>query len=152
MPSPVNIGGGRHPGPLRIDAIGKYDGVRDRTGWGIPGQFDAGRTGDDVAELIELSYDPDPKARKIAVVNLCPCHVRADFPQAWDRVLEMADDLDPLVRRAVVHVLADGSPRYRAAGVAGVLDSMRNDPDSAVRRRVRAVLNSYRRTGRINVL
>ena len=50
-----------------------------------------------MAELIELSRDPDPKARKVALANLCPCHVRADLPAVWDRALEMDADPDPLV-------------------------------------------------------
>jgi HEAT repeats len=132
--------------------MGKYDGVRDRTGWDVPGPSHRTRTAGEVAELIELSRDPDPKVRKIALANLCPCHVRADFPRVWDRALGMADDPDPVVRRALVHMLADGSPRYRAPEVAQVLESMYNDPDKVVRRQVRAVLRIYNRTGRINIL
>ncbi len=45
----------------------------------------------------------------------------------------MADDPGPLVRRAEVHTLADGSPRHRAQEVAYALDSMRNDSDKVVR-------------------
>jgi HEAT repeats len=132
--------------------MGKYDRVQERTGWGVPDQADTSRTADEVVELIELSRDPDPKARKIALANLCPCHVRADHPAAWDRVLEMGGDPDPVVRRAVVHMLADGSPRHRAPEVADALEQMRNDPDRAVRRQVRMVLHTYKRTGRINTL
>jgi HEAT repeat protein len=132
--------------------MGKYDRVRERTGWGVPGQSDTSRTADEVAELIELSRDPDPKVRKVALANLCPCHVRADHRAAWDRILEMDGDPDPVVRRAVVHMLADGSPRYRAPEVAGALERMRNDPDRVVRRQVRMVLHIYNRTGRINIL
>jgi hypothetical protein len=132
--------------------VGKYDSVRERTGWGIPGPRDTSRTADEVAELVELSHDPDPKTRKVAVINLCPCHVRANFPDAWDRVVEMAADPDPVVRRAVVHMLADGSPRERALEVVATLESMRNDPDRVVRRQVRDILGAYRRTGRVNIL
>jgi HEAT repeats len=137
---------------LRIREMGKYDRVQERTGWGVPDQSDTTRTADEVAELIELSRDPDPKVRKIALANLCPCHVRSDHAAAWGRVLEMDTDPDPVVRRAVVHMLADGSPRRRAHEVSEALERMRNDPDRVVRRHVRVVLETYRRTGRINIL
>ena len=132
--------------------MGKYDSVRERTGWGIPAPNDTSRSPEEIAELIELTADPDPKTRKIALVNLCPCHVRADYPEAWDRILDMTGDPEPVVRRAVVHMLADGSPRARVEQVAAALESMRNDPDRVVRRHVRRVLGAYRRTGRVNVL
>ena len=49
-------------------------------------------------------------------------------------------------------MLADGSPRYRAPEVVKTLERMRNDPDRTVRRRVRMVLHTYERTGRVNTL
>jgi hypothetical protein len=97
--------------------MGKYDRVTERTGWGVPGRSETTRSADEVTELIELTHDADPKVRKIALTNLCPCHVRADFPTAWDRVLEMTDDPEPLVRRAVVHMLADGCRRRVKTGL-----------------------------------
>jgi HEAT repeats len=132
--------------------MAKYDAVRDRTGWGVPGPGDAKRTESQVNELVGLTHDRDPKVRKVALTNLCPCHVRAEFPEAWDRILEMVADPDPMVRSVVVHMLADGSPRHRQAEVVLALQALRNDPDRKVRRQVDYVLSSYRRTGRINVL
>jgi hypothetical protein len=132
--------------------MGKYDRVRENTGWGAPGPHDTSRTEAEVAELIELSHAHDPRVRKIAVINLCPCHVRSNIPAAWDRVLAMRDDPDPIVRRAVVHMLSDGSPRERAPQIVEALDGMRNDADRVVRRDVRRILASYHRTGRVNVL
>jgi hypothetical protein len=132
--------------------MGKYDSVRERTGWGIPGPGDTARTQEEIDELIELSFDDDPKVRRIAVVNLCPCHVRADFGVAWDRILAMTTDPSPIVRRQVVHMLADGSPNHRQDEIVAALDSMRNDNDKVVRKQVRHVLGVYRRTGRINIL
>lgn len=132
--------------------MGKYDGVRERTGWGVPGVDDTSRSEAEVEELIAWSHDPDSRTRKIAVINLCPCHVRANIPAAWDRVLEMTHDPDPVVRRAVVHMLTDGSPREREPQVVAALAGLRNDPDHGVRRTVRRVLASYARTGRINIL
>jgi HEAT repeat protein len=132
--------------------MGKYDYVASSTGWGVPGPNDRRRSAEEVDELVELTRDPDPRVRKIALNNLCPCHVRADFAHAWDRALQMTEDPDPLVRRAVIHMLADGSPRHRTAEVVEALEHLRNDPDRKVRRQVNDVLRSYRRTGRVNVL
>ena len=132
--------------------MGKYDDVRERTGWGVPTAADRSRTADEIEELIELTRDDDPKVRTIAVTNLCPCHVRADFGAAWDRVLDMTSDPSPIVRRAVVHMLADGSPRHRTTEVAEALEPLRNDSDRVVRKQVNRVLAHYRRTGRINIL
>ena len=132
--------------------MGKYDDVRARTGWGVPGPADTSRTPEQIDDLIGLTLDEDERVRKIAVTNLCPCHVRADVPRAWDRIIEMRDDPSPLVRRAVVHMLADGSPRERAVEIAEVLDTMKNDRDRDVRRQVNRVLVAYRKSGRINVL
>jgi hypothetical protein len=132
--------------------VGKYDDVEERTGWGVPGPADTSRSQDEVDELIGLTFDGDPKVRKVAVTNLCPCHVRADFSEAWDRILAMTTDESPLVRRAVVHMLADGSPRHREAEVVSALETMRNDDDKVVRKQVRKVLGAYHRTGRVNVL
>jgi HEAT repeat protein len=132
--------------------VGKYDDVRERTGWGVPGVADTSRSADEVDELVALTHDPDARVRAVAVTNLCPCHVRADHPIAWDRILEMTSDPDPTVRRAVVHMLADGSPRHRALEVVDALDTLRNDDDKVVRKNVRRVLASYHRTGRINIL
>jgi hypothetical protein len=132
--------------------VGKYDDVRARTGWGVPGPADTSRTQAEVDELIGLTFDPDERVRRIAVVNLCPCHARADFPQAWDRILAMTGDPSPLVRRQVVHMLADGSPRHRTLEVVAALEPMRGDRDRTVRRQVNKALASYHRTGRVNVL
>lgn len=132
--------------------MGKYDDVRARTGWGVPTTADRSRSADEIDELIELTRDEDAKVRTVAVINLCPCHVRADFAVAWDRILEMTTDPSTTVRRAVVHMLADGSPRHRATEVVGALETLRNDSDRVVRRQVNRVLASYRRTGRINIL
>lgn len=64
----------------------------------------------------------------------------------------MTNHPDPGVRLDVVHALGDGSPRDRATDIVGALEGLHNDPDPKVRKRVRYVLSSYRRTGRVNVL
>jgi hypothetical protein len=132
--------------------VGRYDDVRERTGWGVPTAADTSRTTTEIDELIGLTFDDDPKVRAVAVVNLCPCHVRADRAPAWDRILAMTTDPEPRVRRAVVHMLADGSPRHRVLEVVAALETMRNDRDRVVRKQVNRILGAYNRTGRVNIL
>ena len=45
-----------------------------------------------ISEYLQRTYDPDPKKRKKALKDLCPCHVRADIPQLWDRIFELLSD------------------------------------------------------------
>ena len=55
--------------------MGKYDSVARRTGWGMPrADFCPGEH--DLEQLLVLTRDRDPMVRRIAVKNLCPCHVR----------------------------------------------------------------------------
>ena len=61
--------------------------------------------------LLRQSYDPDPALRKWAVRELCPCELKLNDPDAWDRILEMTSDCNVGVRRNALHTLIDGSPR-----------------------------------------
>jgi HEAT repeat protein len=105
-----------------------------------------------VDDLLELSRADKPAVRARAVHHMCPCEVKGDVPEIWGRLIEMVDDPDPAVRRWVVHALADGSPLHRTAEIVEALETLWNDPDKRVRKRVRFVLNAYRRSGRVNVL
>lgn len=107
---------------------------------------------DEISPLIELTHHADPGVRKQAVHELCPCSVRANNEQVWDRLLTMVMDEDPKVRGQVLHTLADGSPREREQDVVHALERMQHDPDPRLRRRVRHLLAHYRRGGRINIL
>ncbi len=107
---------------------------------------------DGITEALRLTYDPDPKVRAHAVNDLCPCRLKTDYPEVWDRLLSMTSDESPIVRSHVLHVLADGSPRHREPQVVGAIESMHDDPDPKLRRRVRKLLAHYRRGGRINIL
>src|SRR5689334_16505715 len=82
---PAIFAGSLRSGGNSVGGMGKYDRVRENTGWGVPGLHDTSRTEAEVAELIELSHAPDARVRKIAVINLCPCHVRSNIPAACDR-------------------------------------------------------------------
>ena len=132
-----------------VRGMGKYDAVRERTGFGVP----SGKTSPDaIDELLAMSRDGDERVRAVAAMNLCPCHVQGRDDEVWERLFEMLGDPSSVVRGKAVHALADGSPRDYGARVADAFYELRNDPDRAVRRHVRKVLASYHRTGRVNVL
>jgi HEAT repeat protein len=109
-------------------------------------------TDDEVHRALALTRAPEARVRQAALMCLCPCHVRADRPQVWERVFELAADPDPHVRHQVLHALGDGSPRRLEWRVVAALASMRYDPDPRLRRSVRRLLAHHRRTGRVNVL
>jgi hypothetical protein len=106
----------------------------------------------DVGDFIELTRDPDPRIRKRALRKLCPCKLKSDIEQVWDRVFEMYTDSDEDVRYQVMHTLCDGSPKDREIQVITTLELMWNDPEEKIRRKVRKALNSYRRCGKWNIL
>lgn len=103
-------------------------------------------------DFLELTKNESPLIRKKALKNLCPCKVKSDIEQVWNRVFEMYDDPDENVRYQVLHTLCDGSPKDREDKVIEVLEKLWNDQDEKVKRRVRKALNSYRRTGNWNIL
>ncbi len=45
-----------------------------------------------ISDYIKRTYDPNPRKRKQALKDLCPCHVRQDIPQVWERIFEMLSD------------------------------------------------------------
>ena len=103
-----------------------------------------------VEDLIEQTHDPDPRVRKEAARELCPCELKADYDDVWSRVFELTRDESADVRRIVFHTLIDGSPKTREHDVVAAIESMHNDPDEKLRRTVRKRLANYRRTGQIN--
>lgn len=122
-----------------------------RVGLAAPGA--GGRlTADDIDRVLALTHDPEPRVRQAALMNLCPCHLRSDMPEVWERVFELASDANVGVRKQVLHTLGDGSPGRLEERVVATLESMRHDPDRRLRRGVRSLLAKYRRTGRLNVL
>lgn len=106
----------------------------------------------EVEDLIQLTYDSNPKVRATAVRALCPCHVKADVPMIWDRILDMIHDEDLHVRKTILHALGDGSPRVLEAEVVDALENMQHDSDPKLKRHVRKLLAHYRRTGKVNLL
>ena len=65
-----------------------------------------------IDSYLQRTRDADPRKRKRALKDLCPCHVRADIPQLWDRIFECLQDEDGLVRDQALHALGDGSPQH----------------------------------------
>ncbi|HEV8637300.1 MAG TPA: HEAT repeat domain-containing protein [Chloroflexota bacterium] len=106
---------------------------------------------DEIPILLQQTYDDDPGVRWRALIHLCPCHVKRNHEQVWNRAVAMATDADPKVRDRVLHVLTDGSPRSREPEVVGVLERMHHDPDPKLRRKARRILAHYRRTGDWNI-
>jgi len=105
-----------------------------------------------VETFIELTKNEDPRIRKRALKEMCPCKVKKAIDQIWERVFEMYDDPDTQVRYQVMHTLCDGSPFDKEFEVIEILEKMWNDKDEKLKRNVRRALNSYRRTGKWNVL
>src|SRR5215831_16375326 len=122
-----------------------------QTGWGIPHPRFC-PTDAQVDELFELSRNRDPDVRRIAVKNLCPCHVRRNRPAVWQRLIEMSDDHIAGVRLDVLHDLTDGSPPDIAAEVRAVVDKLIDDPDRTVRGYAQFIRSRQIRSGRINVV
>jgi HEAT repeat protein len=109
-------------------------------------------TDDELDELLKQTYSPGAYERACAVRALCPCHVKRNEPQVWERMLQLVTDPDPKVRSHVLHVLADGSPHERERQVVQAIQTIAQDADKGLRRRARKVLAQYRSSGRINVL
>jgi hypothetical protein len=112
--------------------MGRYAHVTRQTGWGVPR---AGFCPSDqqVDELLSLTQARDPDVRRVAVKNLCPCHVQRDRTDVWSRLLHLASDPNPGVRLDVLHNLTDGSPPHLAQAVVTVVESLMHDPDTNVR-------------------
>lgn len=105
----------------------------------------------DVEALLDATRDTNANARRRALHELCPCHVKANHGAVWDRIIELTADPDPGVRRLALHAMVDGSPRAREAQIVTAMERLRNDEHPKLRRHVRRLLAQYRRTGRINV-
>jgi len=105
-----------------------------------------------VEEFVEATRNEDPSERMLALRELCPCHVKKNIKEFWDRIIEMIHDPDPDVRYQVVHNLCDGSPNEREFDVINAIKELEHDESRIVRRAVNRVLSSYNRTGKWNVL
>jgi hypothetical protein len=102
-----------------------------------------------VEELLLLARSDAPADRRVAVRELCTCHLRADDDRIWPVFLALFDDEDVKVRRAVLHSLTDSTPESRVDDVAAALERRYHDDDASLRRRIRKTIAHYRRTGKI---
>ena len=105
-----------------------------------------------ISEYLHRTHDPDPKKRRAALKDLCPCHVRADIPELWERIFELLQDDEGIVRDQALHALGDGSPTHLEERIVEAIESLYNDPHPDVKKKARRMLNAYRRTGKWNVL
>ena len=106
----------------------------------------------DILKLLAQTHSPDAITRAAAVRDLCPCHLKRNVPQVWERMLALADDPDRDVRNQVYHVLADGSPREYHERIVAAYEKMTQDADEKLRRKARKLMAQYRSTGKINIL
>lgn len=60
-----------------------------------------GKETTDIDVVLTLSKHPDPIVRKKALVEMCPCRVKADLDKFWERVFEMINDESNIVRAQV---------------------------------------------------
>ncbi|XP_064399554.1 uncharacterized protein LOC135346012 [Halichondria panicea] len=105
-----------------------------------------------ISEYIKRTYDPNPRKRKQALKDLCPCHVRQDIPQVWERIFEMLSDEEGIVRDQALHALGDGSPRHLEERIVEAVEQLYNDPFPDVKKKARRMMNSYRKNGKWNIL
>lgn len=106
----------------------------------------------DIDEVITLSKHSDPVVRQKALREMCPCRVKTDINDFWNRVLEMIDDPATNVRQQVLHTLCDGSPVHMEDAVVEALQKFNIDSDKEIRRKAHKALASYRRSGKWNIL
>jgi hypothetical protein len=103
---------------------------------------------DDLRALLGETLAVDPRRRVDAVralpASLTPGPGSLDV-EGWDRVLELVDDPDAVVRRTVLHVLAADAPPQRADDVERALHRLSEDDDESLRRRARKVHAQFRR-------
>ena len=105
-----------------------------------------------IKEYLQRTYDFDPRKRRKALQDLCPCHVRADIPELWERIFVLLEDEEGCVRDQALHALGDGSPLHLEERIVEAAERLYNDPHPPVKKKARKILNSYRRTGKWNVL
>ena len=102
--------------------------------------------------IITLTKHTSPNVRRMALREMCPCRVKDDLTEFWNRVLEMRHDEDANVRYQALHDLCDGSPKHLEYRVAEALDDFNRDSDGKIRRAAHKALTSYHKKGKWNVM
>jgi DNA-binding Xre family transcriptional regulator len=103
-------------------------------------------------EVLILTHNDDETIRLKALQRLCPCRVKDEIEQFWNRIFEMVNDESPKVRYQVLHNICDGAPPELEPRVAEALEVFNRDPDKDIKRTAHKVLASYLRTGKWNIL
>jgi hypothetical protein len=130
--------------------MGRYANVTRLTGWGVP-RAGFCPTDQQVDELLALTQARDPDIRRIAVKNLCPCHVRRNRSDVWTRLLQLIEDPNPGVRMDVLHNLTDGFSPDLAADVVTAVETFLHDLDPTVRGYAAFLRARQVRRGTVNV-
>jgi HEAT repeats len=128
----------------------QYEHVTGKTGWSVPSPGVLTPL-DRIPELLDLTSSRSPGVRRVAVKNLCICHVQQNIDEVWERLLKLVDDRDPGVRIDVLHALTDGSPHKFTDRVVDAVERMRDDPSPKVRRYAEYLRDRQIRLGRVNV-
>ena len=110
------------------------------------------RETEDMYELIHITRVPDAKVRLEAIKQMCPCHVKGDIPEFWERLFELADDKDIKIRYQVMHNLCDGSPGHYEDKIIECIEKFNRDPDSTIRRKASKIMACYSHTGKWNIM
>lgn len=105
-----------------------------------------------IETIISLTKHSSARVRQRALKEMCPCRVKDDLTEFWERVLEMVSDDAANVRFQVLHTICDGSPTHMEDKVADALDIFNCDLDPKIRRQAHKVLTVYRKTGKWNIL
>ena len=103
-------------------------------------------------DIIILTHNEDETIRLKALQRLCPCRVKDEVDQFWDRIFEMVNDSSPKVRYQVLHNMCDGAPPDLEPRVAQALEIFNRDSDKDIKRAAHKVLASYLRTGKWNIM
>jgi HEAT repeat protein len=129
---------------------GTYDAFAAKRGLRMPHGTEC-TSETDVPRLLDLTFDPSPMARRLAVKNLCICHLAEGSEVVWSRLLEMVADPDPGVRIDVLHNLTDGSPPHLGEAVVKAVAARTGDDNPKVRRYATYLRERQIRLGRVNV-
>ena len=83
---------------------------------------------------------------------MCPCRVKGDIPEFYQRLFEMSNDTDSKIRYQILHNICDGSPSHYENKIVEVIEKLNTDSDTRIRSAASKVLASYIRTGKWNIM
>jgi hypothetical protein len=107
---------------------------------------------EDIDEILEYTRHEHPEVRLSALQQLCPCHVKNNVDEFWNRILEMVDDSEMGIKKQVLHNLCDGSPKERETDIIQAIKKLSREDDKEIRRICHKVLANYNKTGKWNIL